>query len=630
MYLSRILTHGYKAAGDNLLSCELPGRFAVLAGANAAGKSTTIDSIILSHRDVFPYMPRPSSSALVRGVASPTIDIEYSVSDDPHSPLGNLLQAEGRTPRWTTGLSSSMGRVHTNASDWQTSGILPVLFLAPTRNPSFDLGGREARLIVELLKAEALRSRGDKSLRELRGRLGGLIRSIVTQWPVAGAEHRVGDHLAELTDGVAGRVPYLATTSIDDNFLARVFEFLIGAVEADRDDAYRLESEGLGYANLLQLAVVLAAIPDLTREPDDDDDDESEDDDDAPEVDSSEFNPDELADLDDEQRRELMRQAEESRQLDDESFFAGNFHAVVILEEPEAHLHTQLQWGLISYLKEVVEARPEVQLIITTHSDQIVSACEPDDLVVFTRSDGAPAARTVKKFNLPRRHRSLAERHLDTTRSAGMFADRVVFVEGPTDAVVLRAFGRVWAGDDRLRRRFIDALTIVVVGSRVGEWMPNLLVHADAEIATKVAVLADSDGKLEPGWVGRRRSDRFEMFRSEPTLEPAIVDGNEDLIDYAFRQMFKSPDKAPVPWGDDGPTPESLAVYFAGMGRSRKADFAHRIADELEADDWPFVAIPDHFDRLFEFVWDGFGQLRRPDDDDDDDDDGDGSAADGT
>ena len=96
-----------------------------------------------------------------------------------------------------------------------------------------------------------------------------------------------------------------------------------------------------------------------------------------------------------------MEEATEQRRLDDDTFFAGMFHAVVVLEEPEAHLHPQLQHGLVRYLKEVVLARPEVQVVMTTHSDEIVSACDPEDLVLFRRGDEEqPVARTVRSFAL--------------------------------------------------------------------------------------------------------------------------------------------------------------------------------------------------------------------------------------
>ena len=249
------------------LECSLPGRFAVLAGPNSSGKSTVVESILMAHRDVFPSVGRPTSAALSASVASRTIDVEYSLESPENSPLGELCESTGWEPQWTTELSSSMGRISASKTEKIPEGQFPVLYLSPTRNPAADLGGRDSRLIVELLRAQALRDRGDKSLKDLRGQLSGLIGSVVSKWPVAAAEERVALTLADLTDGVSGRIPFLATTAIDDTFLARVFDFLLAVAGADRIDARRLETEGLGYANLLQLAVVLAAIPDLTYTP---------------------------------------------------------------------------------------------------------------------------------------------------------------------------------------------------------------------------------------------------------------------------------------------------------------------------------------------------------------------------
>ena len=41
-----------------------------------------------------------------------------------------------------------------------------------------------------------------------------------------------------------------------------------------------------------------------------------------------------------------------------------------------------------------------------------------------------------------------ARLHMDATRSSALFAQRLVLVEGVTDAAVLRQFARAWAGAD--------------------------------------------------------------------------------------------------------------------------------------------------------------------------------------
>lgn len=599
MHLEKVVAHGLRAASDVPYEVELPGRFAVVAGANSGGKSTLIDAIVLSHHDVFPFTRKPSSAVLSRTVATRTIDVNYSLEAGDPSPLGDMLRTQGMAPSWIATLTSSMGRVSVSSSQELRSGQLPVLYLSPTRNPATDLGGRDAQLIVELLKAQGLRDRGDKSLKELRGLLGALIGSVVSKWPVDAAEQRVGTQLAELTDGVAGRVPYLGTTRIDDTFLARVFEFLVATTYGAREEARRLETEGLGYANLVELAVILAAIPDLTHVPPPSSPGSEADQTGAPIT--PEGDPSESAVV-----AELkMREAEENAALEGETFFAGNFHALVVLEEPEAHLHPQLQHGLVTYLKEVVRERPEVQVLITTHSDQIVAACDPDDLVVCVRTPEGPAARTVKRFKLANSHRVLASRHLDATRSASIFADRAVLVEGVTDATVLRTFGRVWARDDRIKRRFIDALTITVVGSRVGPWLYRLLVDRRHPISTRLAVLSDGDDKPRPKWIARATAmseGRLDVFFSDPTLEPSLLEGNDAM----FEALFEGKATTSRPWQDGGaPTTENVADFFKKSGRARKADFSDAVGAYC-ATHADTVSVPQHMRELFEFVWEGF------------------------
>jgi putative ATP-dependent endonuclease of the OLD family len=597
MYLKNVQTHGFRAASVDPLRCELPGRFSVLLGGNGGGKTTLIDSIVLAHRDVFPGTIRPSAALLSKDVAARSIEIEYTLETPETSPLGMLCDSSVKVPAWSTTLTSSMGRISASRGDAPGEGILPVLYLSPTRNPAADLAGREAHLIVELLRSQAYRDKGDKSLKDLRGLLGGLVGSVVAKWPVLDAELRVAHLLAELTDGVAGKVPFLGTTSIDDAFLARVFEFLMAAAGESRIDSHRVEAEGLGYANLLQLAVVLAAIPDLTATPPASAGKDSVDGTD----DVGEIGVDNLDELTDEDRRALLEEANERRELDDDSFFAGVFQAIVVLEEPEAHLHPQLQHGLVSYLKEVVAARPEVQVILTTHSDEIVAACDPEDLVVLRRDKDQPVARTIKSFGLTETKLDQARRHLDVTRSASLFASRAVLVEGITDAIVLRAVARRWAGEDRVRRRFVDSLTISVVGSRIGSWLPSLLAKDGEEVVDRLAILRDTDGNPEPTWVSAARSDHFDVFFSDPTLEPAITPGNEAVVRDVLEAM--SIDPADLPGDDD--LPAWITNWFRKKGKGRKARFADRFAAECRNSGTDIV-VPRHLEDLLEFVWDGF------------------------
>jgi putative ATP-dependent endonuclease of OLD family len=615
VFLSKVGVEGFRAASTHRLECALPGRFSVLLGANGSGKSTVADAITVTHADVFPWRSRPSSAALSKLITDRSISIDYAFEDKELIDLWRMCKAQGAAPHWVTSLTPSLGRVAANTLSGNRNAfgsLLPVLYLSPTRNPTTELSGRNAQLLVELLRSENLRSKGSRSLAGLRKHLGNLMATLISQPPLAPAEERVAAALRNLTVGVSLRTPYLATTDIDDAVVARVFEFLLSLFGQGRELSHRLEVEGLGYANLLQIAVVLAAIPDLTHTdtPPSPDGAEGSSTDVARE-DGEDFSvtaaPDDEGRSEEERRAELA-EAEENQRALDESLFPDQFHALLLLEEPEAHLHPQLQHGLVRYLKEVVRARPELQVILTTHSDEIVSACDPEDLVVFRRlGTGESRCVAVKSLDLNAADLGQMRRHLDVSRSASLFADRLALVEGVTDAMLLRSFGRAWSFGDEDKQSFVDALTITVVGSRIGQWLPNLLSRPGTEVVTRLAVLMDGDGGGLPQWAIDRRGEHFDAFLSDPTLEPSVVAGNEAFIATAFEELGLQ-----KPWHDDqGPTASDIATWVGDKGRRRKAEFALAFSALVEADP-AGSSVPEHFQLLLDFLYDSPGADSEP------------------
>lgn len=242
-------------------------------------------------------------------------------------------------------------------------------------------------------------------------------------------------------------------------------------------------------------------------------------------------------------------------------------------------------------------------MILTTHSDEIIAASDPEDLVILRRdASGRPSARTIAEFGLSEARLDQARRHLDVNRSASLFAQRSVLVEGITDAIVLRAVARVWAGDDRIRRRFVDALTISVVGSRIGPWLPDLLTRDGEEIVDRLAILRDSDGKPPPTWVTDSASEHFRVFLSVPTLEPSITPGNESTVRSILQRVAKGNVEIP---NDDDELATWVGAWFKDQGKARKALFADRFAKACR-DSLTTVEVPTHLADLLDFIWDGF------------------------
>src|SRR3546814_659947 len=158
-----------------------------------------------------------------------------------------------------------MGRVRAESlvsSDVEDA--IRLIYLPAWRNPVDELARREARILVELLRAQQQNLGHGRNLAALRTRASALLEALAQDGLLQSLESRVRNHLHALSSGVSKNWPYIRGQVIDDQYLARVLELMLATIEG-RENALPLEAVGLGYVNLLHIAVVLAAIPDLTK-----------------------------------------------------------------------------------------------------------------------------------------------------------------------------------------------------------------------------------------------------------------------------------------------------------------------------------------------------------------------------
>lgn len=122
----------------------------------------------------------------------------------------------------------------------------------------------------------------------------------------------------------------------------------------------------------------------------------------------------------------------------------GEELALLLVEEPEAHLHPQLQERVMDLLKEhsdASQAEKRVQVILTTHSPSLVSTARIEDMTLVHKAQAFPLA--VGKTKLKRTDYSFLRRFIDATKANLFFARGVMMVEGPAEAILLPAMAEM-------------------------------------------------------------------------------------------------------------------------------------------------------------------------------------------
>jgi len=513
MYLSHLTLRNFRHFGDNddKLELSLSSGVTALVGRNDSGKSAVIDAIryALLTRDQSYIRVQPEDFHIdAVGAQADEIFIRCRLSDlndDERGAFAEYLTYDGAEVSLVVNWSARRRSESPSARRWVDlsvrSGVdgtgptfeasvremLSSAYLRPLRDAAREMSsGRGSRLSQILANVPEI-SQGDAfdesvlpadpnavSRLSLLGLADYLRHSVKTHQGVSGAETAINtQYLSSLFlrgDSLQGRID-LTEGGSDAIRLRRVLERLeLGLFESSTSSARGYY--GLGSNNILYMACELLL---LGREP-------------------------------------------EGLPL-------------LLIEEPEAHLHPQRQLRLMDFLSNAAAGKVRkspraVQVILSTHSPNLASAIPLENLVIL--EGGRAFSLAEGETKLDSGDYRFLERFLDVTKANLFFAHGVIIVEGDAEALLLPTLARLLRTD--LTEHGVSVVNVGGTGLRRFSRIFQRADEASPPVSVPVACVADMDVMPDcaPAILGLVTGDNDEKWASPKRRWKAIRDFGDE------------------------------------------------------------------------------------------------------
>lgn len=514
MHISELKIEGYRAFGTESV-VKLNKGLTVLVGENGCGKSTVIDALRLllledeygrsgvSPSDFYRAIDKPASSKGADRIAIQCRFGELQTAEsvaflpwldalEPNQAslslvIENKQNDRGKFKRTIWGGASSSA-----AFEWALMDAIDCIYLPALRDAEDKLGAYKGSRLARVLK----NLRGDQkpgTLHPLEKKANDFNDQLLKEEAIQKANDGIRKYLRQSLGAVLGQDALIQFSEVSfDRIVERLRLLFYPKVPASGTDHPRnlfreLRENSLGYNNLLYLATVLAELEGV-------------------------------------QGSEIL-------------------HKVLLIEEPEAHLHPQLQVRLLQYLETVAEA-DHMQVIVTTHSPVIASSVKLSALNVLVAQNGdSPTSVPMALCQMEAQTRFFLERWLDITKSTLLFARGVLMVEGIAEALVIPELAKMVISQDADQKLKGGCLrdfgvSVIGLGGNFFQHFVELFRANDTKpvrIPIKAACLLDNDPEKDAAptpkapavgknknlrLIGDLKDDQFcRAFGNEKTLE---------------------------------------------------------------------------------------------------------------
>jgi putative ATP-dependent endonuclease of OLD family len=170
---------------------------------------------------------------------------------------------------------------------------------------------------------------------------------------------------------------------------------------------------------------------------------------------------------------------------------------LLFIEEPEAHTHPQMQYVFAREIKRLLKTIPNLQSVITTHSSHIVSQCDFKDIRYLQNNSGDVQVKNFhqelsEKYGAEKESFQFIEQFLTLDTCELFFANKVIFIEGTTESILLPYFMAEYdkskIADDKYIPLSSQNITIIEAGANAKAFR-----HLIDFLGIKALVVTDID-----------------------------------------------------------------------------------------------------------------------------------------